>query len=293
MTNPGEVFKLDGHRLYHRDTGDLFFDAARGKQRYFAESPLIVNNQDYFTAPKQIGSLTSERLLEVGRRNVKYANLVQPELAAEFLELAGSANIEAAFSAIDEPQPFDNTIDNQDYRIALVDMGTELFELAIERLGEDFSTYRQRLHLQVDMKYLYYDIVCQSISPDTVEETRAILEKHLYATYENTDPSHARGLGGELRELIRLWSQYDGVGSLVALPATVRGDNGCYRRSETHDIDLLRQSEEDGGWTVERPIEVKRRFVANHVLRRYSQSDVYRVFADGSSTFLKTNANAS
>ncbi|MDB5165482.1 MAG: hypothetical protein JWM00_372 [Candidatus Saccharibacteria bacterium] len=281
---PSGRYKLDNHQIIDPETSEVLMTP----QQYWRDSLLVRSSKDYFKADKKIGGIPSSTLVDIALNNLILAESQPGEEAAEFYELAGSALIEASFSALDMPRLGKNAIDAQDDRIALVDEGINALRQAQQALGEDnMTTYRQRLQLKIDFEQAYKDVACEELTPATVEEICELLLRHLLATHDNTDPRHARGFGGELRDLFRVWSTYKKPGDAIALPATIRGDSGTYKRNQTHDLDIIHQSS-SGEWIVDRPNEVKRRKISQWMIERYTGSNLVYIAPDGRISVIPT-----
>lgn len=280
----GRRVKLDDHRLLEPFSGELLYELAHQPtdsrtnktDRYYRQ--LADNNPDYFRAPKLPGSIDDQSLLVIAERNLLVAQNYDANdedagsKRAEIYELAASALHEAAFRQTLDAEVI---IDDVDDRLDLIDQGNLALLQAIEALGPASTTLKQRLRIKLGFNNVHKDIACGELTDDTVGEVIAMLEHELYATYDNVDSRHARGLGGEIRSLIEIWTSYQKPGDIIAIPATVRGDSGLSRRDETHDIDRLVQVGEK--WQVVTPLEVKRRKLTRASLARYDKSDVVYV----------------
>lgn len=285
----GRRLKLDDHRIIDSSTGEIVLknsNQLRGKNDRYHRA-LADANLDYFRAPKKLGALEAPHLLEIAARNLGYAETIEMSndsamnLKSETFELAASAFHEAAFVRTQEAIGTSRVNDEVDDRILMIDMANEALDKAIETLAaQPMTTLEQRLMLKKDFTNVHKDIVCGEITPATVTELRHALDTHLYKTYDNTDSIHARGLGGEIRTLIDFWGRYTNDHSLVALPATVRGDSGYFRRADTHDLDIIHK-DVDQTWSVHTPVEVKRRRISTWMLHRYTGSDLVQVRTGG------------
>lgn len=291
----GRRTKLDDHRLFDAQSGELLYQVtarsprynqSEKSDRYYRE--LADNNPDYFSASKQPGSIDDQTLLIIAERNLQTAHNYDLDRdedgskRAEIYELAASALHEAAFCQTRDAEVI---IDDVDARLDLIDQGNLALLQAIEALGTANTTLKQRLRIKLGFNNVHKDMACGELTDDTVGEVIAMLESELYATYDNIDSRHARGLGGEIRSLLEIWTNYQVPGDVIALPATVRGDSGLSRRDETHDIDRFIQDGEK--WQVVTPLEVKRRKLTQASLARYDKSDVVYVSPTGSVTLVK------
>ncbi len=276
---------LDRQRIINPESGKvvLRYRAPEKTDRYYLE--LRDTNREYFTAPKQIGSLSNETLLEVVDRNIRLAEDtdITPELRCERLELAGSALQEISLGEVIENGV---DIDTVDRHLQLIDYADMLLEQANLSLGVEQTTIKQRLVVKQLFNNVYKDIICGEITDQTVTELIDDLTDQLYKTYNNTDAVHSRGLAGEIHALLDLWHGYqDGSNNFVGIPSTVRGDSGFFRRDETHDIDILEQY--NSNWLVRTPWEVKRRKITQWILNRYTKSDIIRISPTGESMLVR------
>lgn len=274
----GRHLKLDANRIIDPETSEVVFDLKENR----ASWPLTVKQSlEYYQADKKLGALSSPVLEDVAERNLAFIAAsdtlhLSDQDRSEMYELAGSALIEASFSAAQEAHPAEFQ-DGIEGRLEAIEAGLEALRQARDALGSDrTTTLHQRLQLKIDFADVYRDLACGELSSLTVEEIRSKLESHLYGTINNVDARHARGLGGEIRTLLHYWNNYENPGDEFAIPATVRGDTGYFDWNDTHDLDILHQTTE-GRWAIVPHVEVKRRRITEAMRRRYRSSRLVHV----------------
>ena len=206
---------------------------------------------EYYQLPKSIGSVSAGELMDIADHTAAHAARLDTHGRLRFLEVAGSASVEAAL-IVDRPG------EQVDERIALVDQGMDLLREAAEieyRLLEggfrdpDDQTDWRRLELAATFGQVSRDILCADVTSDTRHEIIGELDQHF--RYAAGLVKHTRfgrtayGLQQEIRVLRQFWQNYKRDGDPIAFPSTARGGNGLNHADQTHDIVLARLSGSD------------------------------------------------
>lgn len=209
---------------------------------YRPEADEIKESVDYFHLPKRIGSVPAATLLDIAKDNAELAATIENPAKLRFVEVAGSAYLEAALVSADPGEDVDERLELVDRGIAYLQQASSAEYRLLERgyRDPDDQTDWRRIELMIAFDQVYRDILCGEVTNATKQELLTELDQHYrYASmlFKHTSfSSDARGLQQEIRVLRQSWEQYQQEGDPITFPSTVRGGNGHILPNETHDI---------------------------------------------------------
>lgn len=220
----------------------------------------------YFSLPKTVGEVSSVELLSIVEELVENQDHTSIRASILHNSIASSAIIEAVLITEDTSHRYD------DERIEGIELAEgylrDAYDAQYRQIEAGFDPPSEkellRMSLRFDFMRVYKDMICGEITNDTQMEIRENLDKHIRSynqllDYEYTDHDERRSISGlkaEATILMKYWQKYPNDSRLVAIPATLRGDNGNKRSSETHDIILFEETT-PGSFTYARSSEVK------------------------------------
>lgn len=234
---------------------------------------------DYFQHDKTLGAVQEEQLVTVGMICIAYVR--SPDVSTNFkvaaLELGASSITEAAFVRTVAEHAYADTVDE---RLQDIDVAESMLDAACKMIGDESTVTYHRLDIKRSFSNIQRDIVCGELSVQSVDEIRQRLTNHLDEAHTIESLTERAGVVGEIRTLLHYWNQYDKPGQHVAIPATVRGDNGKFNKADTHDIDIIRQKN-DRNWIVSSQLEVKNQELTKAMLSRYTGVNLATFDDDG------------
>ncbi len=257
---------------------DVFLDIVDS----YAQHPHVKAHtifQDYLQAPKQLGAIDTGSILfyTALSRAVGQDVRMPRNVRIDAYEYHSSMLWESAFI---ESLTSHNHPDTAMARIELVDAGSESLKHAASLLRHDDMERTQRLLIKNLFTQPMRDVVCGEVTDATRDELLLSIRDARSQLKFIPNPSDRNGVLGELLTLEAYWSDYQGQGSKVALPATVRGGHGGFHPDQTHDIDIIKQRHDDS-WTVLTPVEVKNQPITEEIRKRYTQSHLANIVLNG------------
>lgn len=230
--------------------------------------PIPLNPQErYFSLPKTIGEASSKELLLIAEELAGTQEYASTRTRILHNSIVSSAIIEAILTTDDSTHEFDDDhIDGIDLAEVYLH---NAYEAKYEQIQAGFdppSDVVELLRMTVRSKFMrvYKDMVCGEISEETQTEIRDSLAQEMQSYDQRlTDRYSDRntrqqlsGLKGEVAVLSKYWQDYPTYSPLIALPATLRGDDGNKRPDETHDLMIFTEAV-PGSFTYVKSIEVK------------------------------------
>jgi hypothetical protein len=247
-------------------------------------SPLAFEYDEYYTLPKEIGSVPARELLQIAKYNAYRAESVNNSASCRFDAVAGSAYIEAVLVGGQDDADLEERLENLNKAQRHLELVVDVERNRLETGSVHFDKQDdwQYAKMKLDFMDVYRDIACGEITLLTKHEIIGRLEKRVeYNKWLATQGTKEyrksnRGVANEANVLLNSWRGYHTKDNPVAIPSTERGGHGVFNPDETHDICLATQGEH--GWSFETR-EIKGH-VSNENLVRY-KSSIIQVDHDG------------